>query len=338
MTRAAALLLALAALAVALLRPPAVLEAWLIAFLLWSGLAVGALGALAIGHLLNEAWLKPVRAPLEAAACTMPLVALMALPVLAAPEMLYPWAGATPPPMPGPRAAWLSPWGFRLRGVVALAVWVGLALLLTRPGRVRPGMAALALALLAPTATLAAQDWALSRDASWWGGLQGFVFWVESTTSALAAAALVRLARGGMPGGETGPGEALERGLLALGLTTLWLWFVQFLIVWMADLPAEAGWYLRRAEGGWLWLKLGVAVPCLLLALGLATPPRHRPWRLAAVCLLLLAGRVAHLWWMVRPDAPLALPAAWLDVMVLAGLGLAWLAGCGAALGRRAAR
>ena len=51
---------------------------------------------------------------------------------------------------------------------------------------------------------------------------------------------------------------------------------------------------------------------------------RHRPWRMAAVCLLLLAGHVVHLWWAVRPDAPLARPNPLLDAAVLGVLGPCW--------------
>jgi len=325
----AAAALALAAVAAALFAPPALLESWLAAFLFWTGLSAGALGALAIGHLLSEDWLRPVRAPLEAAARCLPLLALMALPVLAGLEALYPWAapeGGGGPVQPGPRAAWLAPWPFRLRAVLVLALWAGLAWVLARPGVADRRLAALVLSLLLPSVAIVAQDWALSRDPAWFGSLQGFAVWVEGMAAALAAAALASLARREMPTGSQDAGEALERALLALGLAVLWLWFVQFVVVWMADLPAEAGWYLRRVERGWDLAKLGLAVPALLLALALAAPPRHRPWRMAAVCVLLLLAHLAHLWWVVRPDAPVARPPAWLDAAVLTGLGLPWMA------------
>jgi hypothetical protein len=324
MRPAAAILLATAVAAALLLRDAALAEAWLTAFLTCLGIAAGALGALAIGHLLREDWLDPVRAPLEAAARTLPLLALMALPVLALPDLLYPWAGAEPPPMPAPRDAWLDPWPFRIRGFLLLALWSGLGWWLLRPGKPRRPAAAAIVLLLAMTVPMAAQDWSLSRDPSWWGSLQGFAVWMEGMMAALAAAALVSLARREMPAGETGAGEALERALLALGLATLWLWFVQFIVVWMADLPEEAGWYLRRVEDHWALLKLGIAVPALILALLLAAPPRHRRWRMAAVCVLLLVGHFAHLWWAVRPDAPVAQPSLPLDLAVLGTLGLAW--------------
>ncbi|WP_270937524.1 hypothetical protein [Falsiroseomonas oryzae] len=326
MRLAAGLAVAFAAALITFLDSPLLLEAWLLAFLLWTGLACGALGALAMGHLLQESWLAPVRAPLDAAARTLPLAVLMGAPVLVGLDLLYPWAGSSPPAMPASRAAWLSPWPFRLRAGAILLLLAVVAYLLTRPGRPDKRFAALTVALLVPSVTIAAQDWSLSRDPSWWGSLQGFAVWVEGITAALAAAALIALARGRMPRGETAEGEALERALLALGLTALWLWFTQFIVVWMADLPAEAGWYLRRVEDHWGIIKLALAVPALLLALALAAPPRHRRWRMATVCVLLLASHALHLWWVVRPDAPLALPPAWLDAAVAAALGLAWAA------------
>jgi hypothetical protein len=311
----------------------AAVEAWLFAFLAWLSLSVGALGALATGHLLREDWLAPVRAPLEAASRTLPLLALAAIPVLALPEALYPWAGPAPPPMPAPRASWLQPWPFRLRGGATLALWALLAWWLARPGRPPKWRPAAVLALLAASVPLAAQDWSLSRDPVWYGSLQGVAVWLEGVMAALAAAALAALLRREMPGGETGPGEATERALVGLGLAALWLWFTQFIVVWMADLPAEAGWYLRRMASPWAVAKLGLAVPALLLALVLAAPPRHRPWRLGTVCGLLLVSHLANLWWTVRPDAPVAMPPAWMDAAALLVLGLAcslwWLAALG---------
>jgi hypothetical protein len=57
--------------------------------------------------------------------------------------------------------------------------------------------------------------------------------------------------------------------------------------------------------------------------------------RMGAVCLLRLASHLAHLWWVVRPNAPVAWPAPWLEAAVLAGLGLAWCAAWRAGLRRR---
>jgi hypothetical protein len=103
LTRAVLILVTLAALAAALLRPPALLEAWLTPFLALAGLSAGAIGALAIGHLLREDWLQPVREPLEAMARTAPLVAVMACPC--SPRPISSTPGRAPPRRPCRRRA-----------------------------------------------------------------------------------------------------------------------------------------------------------------------------------------------------------------------------------------
>ncbi|NKC32855.1 hypothetical protein [Falsiroseomonas selenitidurans] len=323
------LLAALAAVSAATLGGAALAEAWLPALLLLAQLAVGAIGILALGHLLGEAWLAPVRAPLEAAARTVPLVALLALPVLLGLAHLYPWAAGPPPE--GPIRLLLQPWAFQARAAACLAVWAALGWGLARPGR-HPRVAALALALLLPTTTLASFDWVLSRDITWYASLQGFSLWVEGLAAALAAAILAAPLLGRAPAESQGmPG--LERALLTLGLAVLWLWFTQFIVVWMADRPEESAWYLRRLDD-WGWVQLGLALPALLAAIALAAPPDHGRRRMAAVCWLLLVQHGAHLWWVVRPDAPVASPAPALDLAVAAGLGLLWGAGVRAAIAR----
>jgi hypothetical protein len=319
-----AALLGAAALAAAaiLLGGAAVLEAWLPAFMLGAGLVIGALGALMIGHLLNESWLKPVRPELEAAARTAPLLALLALPILLGVEGLYPWAMPTEATPEGPRAIWFSADVFRLRAALMLAILIGLAWLVARPGT-HAGRSALGLTILMPTAWLAGQDWAFSRDVEWFGSLQGTAMFIEQLAAALAGAVLLSLLRQGHP--EQHRVAGLERALLTLAMVTLWLWFVQFVVVWMADIPTESGWYLRRG-GGWAWLKFGLILPALVAAIILAIPPRSGPVRLAAVCGLLLVQHLGHLWWLVRPDALLGAPAPWLDLVLAPALAAAWAA------------
>jgi hypothetical protein len=315
----AGLALALAAGGAAAFGSPELLEAWLPSFLLWTRLAAGALGVLAIGHLLREDWLAPVRPPLEAMARSLPMLVLMALPVLLAVEILYPWAASEAVPQQGAHVLMLTPPAFRLRALGCLLVWAVLGWALARPGQHRH-LSALTLILLLPTSMLAAQDWVLSRDPAWFAGLQGFAIWVEGLAGALALAILA--AQRAPPRSEGMPG--LERALLTLALAVLWLWFTQFIVVWMADRPEEADWYLRRLDG-WGWVQLGVALLALMLAIGLAAPPDHGRWRMTAVCVLLLVQHVAQLWWVVRPDAPSASPPPWLDLLVAGSLGFAWL-------------
>ncbi|MFC7477217.1 hypothetical protein ACFQS7_22830 [Dankookia sp. GCM10030260] len=271
-------------------------EAWLPAFLLAAGLTAGALVALALGHLLGEAWLAPLHPPLAAMARAAPVLLPLALPLLLVPPAFYPWAAA-----PG-ASAWYRADAFLLRGLAVLLLWVGLGRLLARP-YVRGRTAGAALLLLVLTGALAMEDWALSRDQAWTGSLQGLALLVEQAGAAIALATLLAL-RHVTPDDDARTG--LERALLTFAMATLWLWFVQYVVVYAANLPQEAAWYLRRSGGPWGWVKAGIAVPALLAAIGLALVPQWRRWRLAAVSALLLVQHLAHLAWVVRPDATLA--------------------------------
>ncbi|HEV7264981.1 MAG TPA: hypothetical protein VGN83_08705 [Falsiroseomonas sp.] len=295
----------------------AALEAWLPPFVLALGLVIGALGALIAGRILGEDWFAPLHPPLIGIAGLTPLVLLLAMPLFAAPALLHPWLSE--PAEAGPRALWFAPEVFVVRvllllGAVAVAAW-----LVARPGASR-WRRAIALALLVPAGMLLPHDLVLSREPGWLGSLQGTALFVEHLAAALSVAVLLVVARGG--GGADL--RAAERALLTLALLTLWLWFVQFVVVWMADLPLEAGWYLRRA-GAWAGLK-AVLVAALALAILVAIPPGSGPKRLATVSALYAAQHVGQVYWLLRPAAQEA-PPVWLDgaiVLAVLALCLAW--------------
>ena len=315
--------------AVAWLAGGAALETWLFSFVVLAGLVVGSLGLLMIGHLMNEEWLRPIRSEAEAAALTTALLPILALPLAFRLPDLYPWASADAIELPHPRAAFLSPIPFLARGGSYLAVWIalGLWLVLTR----RPERAsAIGLALLAPTATFAANDWVLSREPQWWSSLFGFSFVLSQLLGALAGAILISLLRPEHP--TAARMQSLERALLTLALLVLWVWFVHFLIVWLANLPHEAAWYLQRAQAPWFQLLILVAIPALVAAIAILAPPGFGRRTMIAGSALLLIHHAAHMIWLIRPEPSRAYP--WSVVLAL-GLFLAWGALFAAALRTR---
>ena len=295
-------------------------EAWLFAFVLWSGLALGCLGLLMIGHLLGESWIHPVRDELEAGALTIPLAGLLGLPLLLALADLYPWAAAAElsHEVPEWRAAWLEPWFVLARNAGYFVLWTVLALLVVRRGE-HPAASAIGLVLLTPTVSLAGFDWILSREPAWWSGVFGLAFSVSQLLGALALTILIELLR---PGGDPHPEHlrGLTKALLALALVALWLWFAQFLIVWSANLPHEVAWYLRRGEQ-WAIVNWGVALPALALGLALLIPPHAGRRRIVASGVLLLLNHVAYMAWLIRPPAPIPV-LHWLDPLALVVFGL----------------
>ncbi|HEY8614391.1 MAG TPA: hypothetical protein VIL69_24280 [Roseomonas sp.] len=284
-------------------------EAWLLAFLLAATLGAGALAVLASGILMRESWVEPLRPSFSAVGRAMPVLILLALPILALAGELYPWSGK-------------RSLAVLISGGAILVLWAVLGRLLAQPGASRKRAGA-SLLLLVLSAAIGFEDWALSRDPGWVGSLNGIALLVGGAASFLALVVLVH-GRPGEPEARTG----LERALLTLGIFALWLLFVQFITVWAADLPPEAAWYLRRQEGGWFWLVAGLAVPSLLGAIALSAMPQWRAGRMRTVCVLLVVQHASLLLWTVRPDAVLApgaargMPSLLADAIVIGSVAL----------------
>jgi hypothetical protein len=314
------------------LRSASALEAWLLAFVILSGLAAGSLGLLMIGHLMSEEWLTPVRDETEAAALTAPLLLPLAVPLAGGLASLYPWAApGAALDLPPARAAYLDPAFFLARGGVYLIVWCALALWIARTRHVRRA-SAVGLALLAPTMTFAGNDWVLSREPSWWSSLFGFALAASHLLAALAGAILLSLSEPEHPTAIRM--KSLERALLTLALLALWMWFVHYLIVWLADVPDEVAWYLARS-GSWLGM-LGLAVASLVAAILILAPPGFTRRTMMVGSALLLVQHAAFMIWIVRPAA--REPAlSWVDAVVAGGLAAVWGAAFAVALKHRRA-
>jgi hypothetical protein len=271
-------------------------EAWFAVFVLLAGIVLGSLGLLTIGHLMSEEWLGPIRSEAEAAALTAPCLFVLALPLLPLLPEIYPWSATGSPDLPQARAAFLAIPFFVARGALYLSAWTILAVWITRTSKLGRA-SAIALAPLAATAIFAGNDWVLSRDPLWWSSLFGFAFCVSQLLAALAGGILVSLLRPEHP--SSARMRSLERALLTLALLTLWIWFVQFLVVWLANLPNEAAWYLARYGDGRLAV-LAVAFSALLAAVFILAPPGFGRRTMIVGSTLLLLHHAAYLLWLLN--------------------------------------
>jgi hypothetical protein len=69
-------------------------EAYLVAYVFWAGVALGSLAILMVIHLTGGAWGLVIRRPLEAATRTIPLMAVLFIPVIFGMGHLYHWTHA----------------------------------------------------------------------------------------------------------------------------------------------------------------------------------------------------------------------------------------------------
>lgn len=317
----------------------AILQGYLAAWLFWAGLSVGCLAVLMLHHLVGGRWGFLVQRRLEAGAAAIPLAGLLFLPVALGLARVFPWAapGAAVDPELAHKSAYLNAPFFLARAAFYLLVWWALGAALRRAsleqesGAVRTRrltrLAAGGLAAVVLTATFAALDWMMSLEPKWHSSLYGLDVLVGHSLAALAFV-VAAAALGSPRPAQLTPERLHDLGNMLLAFVMLWAYlaFSQWLLIWSADLPAEAPWYLRRSSGGWgavvvLLALFHFAFPFLAL---LSRDVKRSSRALAAAAAVVLAARVLDLAWRVvpalEPGALAAAAPAW------AALGAAWTA------------
>lgn len=312
------------------------LLSYLFAFLFFTGLSAGSLALAMVQPLTGGAWGDSIRVPLLAAARVLPLQALLAVPILIGMRALYPWAHADAlahDPLLRQQSGYLNPGFFVIRTLMYFAIWLALLWAFVKrlhePGRL-PRIAAPGLILFALSTLLAATDWSMSLLPHWHSSIYGMMVAVGWM---LAAAALATLTA--MCGTDSGtvvptPQRRHDLGNLLLMFVLGWsyLAFMQYLTVWIADLPTENVWYIPRTLTSWRWLAgfliaFHFAVPFALLLSRRAK--RNRVW-LGWIAALLLIANLADALWLVVPDFRAAgFALRWTDLVAPLGIGGLWL-------------
>jgi hypothetical protein len=292
-----------------------------------SFVALGALALFMAVELANGVWFAPYRRDAEAVIATLPALAAVFIPVLLGARLLYGWtttSGGAPPDADGDTFPSLTTW--IVRAVLYWTAWIAIAETVRRASLDAdraPSVAAvrrlkrdcvLGLLVLAVTTTLAVFDWLMSLTPGWSSSVFGLYVLSGGAVAALALwcvtgarqVASAKLAKAHL--------DPLGRLLLTCLLLWLYFGFVQYLIIWIADLPREVTWYSPRVHG------VGGAVALLLLVgqfgipfLALLLRPVRRSARVMGLLgAWLLLMHVVETWWIVVPGAPGSV--AWLDV------------------------
>jgi hypothetical protein len=277
---------------------------------------------------------------------TLPLLAVLFLPIALGVESLYPWAG--PPettenlkynhvylqvPFFWGRAvtffaAWLiiagvlNVWSQR-QDEAAGAAWPRKFALLSAPGLVVYGL----------TITFASVDWVMSLQPEFHSTIFGPLFASGQLLMghALAVLVLVWLAKDAPLEGLISGDVLNDLGNLLFTFLVIWAYlaFFQFMLIWMANLPDEIIWFLPRSQGGWQWVAGALflfhfAVPFFLL---LMRDVKRNPRSLAQVAGLILVMHLVYQFFQVLPAFPgESWTEHWMDFVTPIGIGGVWLA------------
>jgi len=331
----------------ALFDPAQFLRSYLVAYLFFVGATLGCLAVLMLQYVTGGAWGAAVRRLLESGARTLPLMALLFVPVALGVSDLYEWARpeASHDPLLVHKHLYLNVPFFLARALLYFAAWIVVMRLLVRwsheqdtGGHPRSAerlelMSRGGLVLLGLTMTFASVDWAMSLEPHWFSTIYGILFMGGSvlTAFAIVIAAAASLARRPPVAAVLTAGHFHDLGKLLLAFVMLWAYFAfsQFLIVWSANLPEEIPWYVRRLHGGWQWVALGLvvfhfALPFVLL---LSRSLKRRRRTLAGVAVALIVVRFVDMFWMITPAFQQSgIAVHWLDATTVVAIGGLWLA------------
>src|SRR5947209_5925681 len=280
-------------------------HSYLLGFMLWLGVTLGSMAFLMIQHLTGGKWGMAIRRQLEAAMRTLPLMAVLFIPIIFGMRYLY--SGT-----PGLNDGWLKPDlkdthlvemsheyltvhgsaqflfldGYIGRAVIYFAIWLAIAFFLNRwsveqdappvqnlSPRFRK-IAAPGLILYAFTISFAVIDWVMSLDPHWISTIYGFIFIAGECLSAMCFMVVVEtiLSRYEPTASLLKAKEVHDHGKLMLTFVMLWAYFSfsQLLIIWAGNLPSEINFFTRRLYSGWQAIALALVVfhfgvPFLLL-------------------------------------------------------------------------
>jgi hypothetical protein len=320
---------------------------------LWSymfvvGLGLGSLAWLMLQYLTGGAWGVVIRRPAEAAARTLPLLALMFVPIAIGIPNLYEWSHAAKvaaDPILKHKQPYLNVPFFLIRAAVYFAGWIFLSWFMNRwseredrDGGVAPHrkMAALAgpgILFWGFSVTFMAVDWILSLDPHWFSTMFGLLFIAGQALTAMAfLITLMVLLYSRRPVSEYLTARQVhDLGKLLLALVMVWAYFSfsQFLIIWAGNLPEEIPWYLERLHGGWQYVGLLLVVGhfALPFALLLSRDLKRNFKFLAGIAVFVLFMRLVDLYWVVAPDfLKGSFGISWMDITAPLGLIGLWVA------------
>jgi hypothetical protein len=360
--RARALKVGLAGLAVCavgfFVAPDHFFRAWLIGFLMWLGIALGSLALMMIQHLSGGAW-GVFRRVFEASSRTLPLLAILFLPVLFGLGTLYPWSHpdhVAADEILRHKAPYLNSTFFTVRAALYFAGWSFLAWKLSQlSARQDQGdmtvnlplqrFCGAGLVFYALSMTFAGIDWIMSINPHWYSTLFGFLMLGGQGLAALTFTTIVStmLSKRAPMADVLKPQHFHDLGKLSLAFVMLWAYFnfSQFLLTYAANLVEEIPYFLARMSHGWQYLAIFLlifhfAVPFSLL---LSRDNKRTSSRLVVVACWILFMRFVDLFMLVSPEfastgGNLHLLEGeheghffvhWLDIAAPVGIGGVWL-------------
>ena len=300
--------------------------AYLVSLMFWLALGLGGLFFVIIQHGTRAGWSIVVRRLAENAMMTLPALAVLAIPVvfLGAHDLFH-WTHVDDPEVANDvmlqaKAGYLNEGSFRVRAIIYMVVWSGLALMYwgwsTKQDKARDPIplthkmrwaAPLSIMAFALSLTFGAFDWLMSLDPHWFSTIFGVYYFAGcvSFIHAFLALVVILLHRSGYLRGVVTPEHFHDLGKMMFAFTVFWAYiaFSQYMLIWYASIPEETHWFSYRGQGSFLTLSLVLVFARFVLPfLGLMSRRiKRNPKTLMFWAIWVMAAEFIDMYWLVQP-------------------------------------
>lgn len=314
-----------------------------VAFLFFLTIALGGLFFVLVQFATKSGWSVVVRRFAENFMSTLPLFALLFVPMVIGSHTLFHWthaeAVASDALLKG-KSPFLNETFFYIRAAIYFLAWLWLARFFSRKSieqdktgvkdltramqhRAYPGIVLFALSV-----TFAAFDWVMSLDPHWYSTIFGVYFFAGCVIAIYATMIIVISATRGehFLHNVISTEHFHDLGKMLFAFVVFWTYiaFSQFFLIWYGNIPEETIFYAHRSHGTWLNVSIMMMVLHFIVPFFFLLPRTIKRMRgtLVLGALFMLGVHLMDLYWLVMPNLHKeGVVITALDVTTLLGVG-----------------
>ncbi|TNE50600.1 MAG: hypothetical protein EP343_07895 [Deltaproteobacteria bacterium] len=301
---------------------------YMVSFLFFLTIALGGLFFVLIHFAAKAGWSTVIRRLAEAVMGTIPLFALLTIPLLIGGEhnglhtLFHHWmdkAAVAKDPILQGKSAYLNTGFFFARAIFYFGFWILCSQWYLRNSikqdtvggeaitRKLQFWSPMGIMFFALSVTFAGFDWVMSIDPHWYSTIFGVYIFAGCVVSLHATVALITIAlrSSGYLKNVVTVEHDQDVGKMIFAFTVFWSYiaFSQFMLIWYANIPEETKWFQYRLFGEWQPLTIALAlghfvVPFFFL---MSRHIKRNPVTLAFGALWMLTFHLVDLYWLIMP-------------------------------------
>jgi hypothetical protein len=320
--------------------PTRFFRSYMVAFAFTAATGLGATFFVMVQYLTGSAWSVTVRRIMENIMITLPVGALLFIPIAFGLKDIYSWTDTAMVAADSAlrlKGSYLTEPAFLIRTYAYFALWsiwiFSIAHQSTKQDsqksiqqmHIISRWSAPGLFLVIGVGTLASYDWLMSIEPKWYSTIFGLYILSGGALTFMSIVTLVAL--GFRRAGVLNKSITMEhyhdlgKWMFALVAFYTYMAFSQFLLIWYANLPDETIWYRHRSAGSWIYIALAMPfirffIPFFIL---ICRPAKRNLKILGTMAVWCVVMEYVDLYWVVMPayykDGP---QVHWLDFATLA--------------------